>query len=63
VTEPQMWALIGVFATSMAVLTTAVLRTVRAELRVMQVEFARVGDRIDKLERDVQDAMSRLGDR
>jgi hypothetical protein len=63
VTEPQVWVLIGVFAASMGVLITLVLRVVRADLATMRAEFARVGDKVDRLDRDVQAMITRPMDR
>ncbi len=61
VTEPQVWAMIGVFATAffavITVVSTLFIRVLRSELGGLRAEmngrFERVEARLDHLDRDV----------
>ena len=61
-TEPQVWTLIGVFATSVfgmfALVSTMFVRVVNAGFAEMnaksEARFERIDDKLDHLDRDVQ---------
>ncbi len=67
VTEPQVWAMIGlmaaVFFGTMTIISTMFTRVVRSEIGglrgEMNVRFDAVNGRIDNLDRDVQFLMNR----
>jgi hypothetical protein len=68
VTEPQVWTLIGVFATALfgvlTLMSTMFLRVLRAEIGglrgEMNAKFERVVSRFDHLDRDVQAVARRV---
>ena len=65
--EPQVWTVIGVFATALfgllGFVTTSISRTIRTEIgslrNEMHVRFDSLSGRIDHLDRDVQFLMKR----
>lgn len=62
--EPQVWTLIGVFATALGgVLTfmsTMFMRTLDARFLAVQAQFETVHVKLDHLDRDVQAIASRV---
>ena len=65
--EPQVWTVIGVFASALfgllGFVTTSISRTIRTEIgslrNEMNVRFDSLSGRIDHLDRDVQFLMKR----
>lgn len=57
-TEPQVWALIGVFSALMfgmlGIVSTLFIQVVRSEIGGLRSEINALGGRIDNLERDMQ---------
>ena len=57
-TEPQVWAMMGVFTALMigmlTVVSTLFIRVVRAEIGRMDEKFGTVNAKLDNLDRDVQ---------
>jgi len=58
--DAQTWTLIAGFLAIMSAMVAMTLRTVRAEIRVLDVRMDGLEAKIDHLDRDVQTIVSRL---